>query len=345
MHKITIHNYEAFLLDLSEGNLTAPDQLELEAFMAAHPELFTDMEGLSFAIAPPEPLIFSHKGTLKKTETDLVSAEQFIGYIEHQLTPEESLSLEKSCMTNPALAVELKLYQHTIVQADHSVVFTDKERLKRKSRIIWLNFSAAQFAAAASVVLLLTLYFLWPSGKETTTPHALAHNSTQGKTIKPASEHSQANSLTKAPQNKLPLHTPSKTLPHALPHNTVHAPGNLAHSGQPNNNNNNTGLNQPDTLHPLITKEPETLPYKEQLALNATAVKPQTVVAIITETDEEDKTTPEKKKQGFWALAGKALSNLNKAGVKVVDGEESATKENATYALTLGDLNITHKTH
>ena len=343
MQKITIHNFEAFLLDLSEGNLSAPDKRELEAFMAMHPDLFTDMEGLSFAIAQPDTVTFFHKDTLKKTETDLVSAEQFIGYIEHQLTPEENLQLEKSCVANPVLATELKLYQRTITQADQSVVFTDKESLKRKSRVIWLNFSAAQFAAAASVVLLLTLYILWPSNRETTSPNALAHQSTQGKTLKQPSEQTQTNSLAKASENELPVHTPSNTLPHALPHRVVQAPGNLAHSGQPAPHN--TGLNQPDTLPPIITKEPEVLPYKEQLALSTIASKPQTVVAVITESDEDEKSIPEKKKQGFWALAGKALNNLNKAGVKAVDGEESTTKENATYALTLGDLNITHKTH
>ena len=33
MHKINIHNYEAYLLDFSEGNLTGELQVELELFL------------------------------------------------------------------------------------------------------------------------------------------------------------------------------------------------------------------------------------------------------------------------------------------------------------------------
>ena len=39
MSQINIHNYEAYLLDFSEGNLTDELQMELELFLIQHPEL------------------------------------------------------------------------------------------------------------------------------------------------------------------------------------------------------------------------------------------------------------------------------------------------------------------
>ncbi len=75
-----------------------------------------------------------------------------------------------------------------------------------------------------------------------------------------------------------------------------------------------------------------------------TTVKKQNnnVVQLITETDDETPAINVKKK-GLWAAATKVLKNLNKAGVKAVDGNEQENNEKSSYALTLGGLNITHK--
>ena len=50
-----------------------------------------------------------------------------------------------------------------------------------------------------------------------------------------------------------------------------------------------------------------------------------------------------KKKTGLWALASKALKNLNQVGVKSVNGNEDENQDKTSYALTLGGLSITHK--
>jgi len=39
MGQINIHNYEAYLLDFSEGNFTNELQVELELFLIQHPEI------------------------------------------------------------------------------------------------------------------------------------------------------------------------------------------------------------------------------------------------------------------------------------------------------------------
>ena len=49
MHKINIHNYEAYLLDFSEGNLTGEFQVELELFLIQHPELEINLDELILA--------------------------------------------------------------------------------------------------------------------------------------------------------------------------------------------------------------------------------------------------------------------------------------------------------
>ena len=129
MHKIDIHNYEAYLLDFSEGNLTGELQVELELFLIQHPELEINLDELSLVTLENESASFSNKNSLKKSEADLVSETQFIGYIENQLPENERLALEKSCSINPSLAKELALYNNTIAKADETIVFENKQSL------------------------------------------------------------------------------------------------------------------------------------------------------------------------------------------------------------------------
>ena len=61
MHKIDIHNYEAYLLDYSEGNLTGELQVELELFLIQHPELEINLDELSLVTLENESASFSNK--------------------------------------------------------------------------------------------------------------------------------------------------------------------------------------------------------------------------------------------------------------------------------------------
>ena len=159
MHKIDLHNYEAYLLDFSEGNLSDENQMELELFLIQHPELNIDLDELSLVTLENEAATFTQKNSLKKSETDLVSEDQFIAYIEDQLSVNERLLVDKSCSANPLLLKELNLYKSSINKVDETIIFQNKNKLKRKPKVIWFNFSTTQFAAAASVVFLIGLYF------------------------------------------------------------------------------------------------------------------------------------------------------------------------------------------
>ena len=61
----------------------------------------------------------------------------------------------------------------------------------------------------------------------------------------------------------------------------------------------------------------------------------------VLESDDDDDAVA-KKKNSLWAMAGKALKNLNKAGVKKVDGNEHDQSGSTAYSLTLGGFNVTH---
>jgi hypothetical protein len=341
MNGINRHNYEAFLLDSIEGRLTAEQQLELDAFMALNPDLVLDLEDLADVTFDPQQTFFQEKASLKRTESDLVPEEQFIAYIEQQLSPEEKLDLEKSCDANPVLAKELNLYQSTIAVADTGIVFEDKESLKRRSKVILFNYRTASFAAAASVVFLIMLYAIWPSKTADVRFNTYAHAS-ERKTGSKIELLANAGDAESEAQTK-------KLTQYGLEHGPCvnQKPEFKKLLAQNNSTTNITtttvSVNVPDTNSRMATvKNQEPLPKKEPVLIASASQK--TVVEVITENDD-DADEVVKKKQGFWALAGKTLKGLNKAGVKTVDGKEETTKENASYDLTLGGLSITHKAH
>ncbi|MBK8369512.1 MAG: hypothetical protein IPL10_19595 [Bacteroidetes bacterium] len=345
MHKIDIHNYEAYLLDYSEGNLTGELQVELELFLIQHPELEINLDELSLVTLENEAASFSNKNSLKKSEADLISETQFIAYIENQLPENERLAVEKSCAINPSLAKELALYNNTIAKADETIVFENKQSLKRKPKVIWFNFSATQYAAAACIVFLIGLFMLWSKTSIDSETSTLADKtdavtsqtvSSKNNTIEPTHN---TNDLTS------PKESNTSFAPQALaPIVTIKEKALLA-TNNPSQKNNTSSIK--DTLHPTIKNATiiETPKNEALIALNTSPVaKPKTVVQVITENDDEVvAANPDKKKKGIWAAASRALKNLNHAGVKTVNGDEETSNDNAAYALTLGGVSITHK--
>jgi hypothetical protein len=347
MSQINIHNYEAYLLDFSEGNLTDELQMELELFLIQHPELDINLSELALVSIEEETISFSNKANLKKSESDLISEEQFIAYIEHQLPADEKIGLEKSCAVNPSLANELALYQKTITSADTTIVFQNKNKLKRNPKVIWFNLSLTQYAAAACVLFLIGLFILWPK-VDTVNNSGLATNSGnnhQNTIIKNGSP-------TVAP-NKQYLNTVTikeTTIPSQKSNSTVAKSKNINTSLTNNivSNNQNTIPKKDSTTKTIELQNPTNASQNDILLATNTAPTSKkqnnTIVQVITENDDEPiASNNDKKKKGIWVAASRALKNLNHAGVKTVNGDEETSTDNAAYALTIGGVSITHK--
>jgi hypothetical protein len=117
MSKINLNNYEAFLLDYSEGNLSALEIAELKAFAIAHPQLEIDLDNFELPYFSEEPAGIDFISELKKTEQD-VQTEELINYIENNLSAGQKAAFEAKLLLNKNLAKELELYKKTILTAD-----------------------------------------------------------------------------------------------------------------------------------------------------------------------------------------------------------------------------------
>jgi transcriptional regulator of met regulon len=348
MHKIDIHNYEAYLLDYSEGNLTGELQVELELFLIQHPEFEINLDELSLLSLEDETTTFSNKNALKKTDSDLVCETQFIAYIEKQLPETERLELEKSCSINPTLSKELALYVSTLSAPDTSIVFENKRSLKRKPKVIWFNFSATQYATAACVAFLIGLFILWPKTDVDSGTSTLADKT---EVVNTNTIVTNNNSKMQSTIHTNDVITPKESNASMAKQTSTQGVNTIKKEETLLANNNSLQQTTPtlikDTIHHSINSTPPNESAKNEtlIALNVTPIaKPKTVVQVITENDDDlIAANTEKKKKGIWAAASRALKNLNHAGVKTVNGNEEDNTDNTAYAITLGGVSITHK--
>lgn len=129
---INKNNYEAFFLDYHEGNLSPQQVADLLLFVEQHPELKEEFESFeNVTLDDLSNVSFENKSSLKKEITLENKEDYFIRSVENTLTPAEKSLLENFVKQHPQFLPELELFKKTKVFADTSLVFENKEALKK----------------------------------------------------------------------------------------------------------------------------------------------------------------------------------------------------------------------
>lgn len=165
-------NYEEYFVSEVEGLLNAEEQIALENFIALHPSKQSELDLLRKVIlVPDETVVFEHKSSLMKSV--LVAEANFeemaISSMEGLLNVEEEKAFANSLVENVDQQKAYALYQQTKLSPDLSVVFEDKDSLKREENdrgVFWWMLDI-RFATAAVVALLLGIFFWNYSGNDT----------------------------------------------------------------------------------------------------------------------------------------------------------------------------------
>lgn len=336
-NKINISNYEAYLLDFMEGNLSEADCALLREFVLLHPELEINLEDTELVTLEAESISLGSKENLKKSGVTF-SDEHFIGYIENTLSSEEKEQLELACSADAALAKELRLYKSTILETDTSIIFKDKSSLRKQSKIIYFN-ARVFVSAAAALLLIFGLWFVFRNvdgGNSNTKNLSEIKNSIPSNTLAAINTNSASNeSVTYTSQvNMEKQQSPKRNLA-----------SNTKQAVLPTNTTSLIANNIIDTIKPR--KEEKLIELKKEPEVNEVKiannnVQPAKTNYIITEgTDDElADNNITKEKTGFWSKASKALKNLNKLGVKKVDAHETVTVNSEQTLLSLGNFKI-----
>lgn len=120
--KINKNNYETYVIDFLEGNLSEELTSNFELFLSSHPEIQEEIEGINEAILPIEDLTFGDKILLKKNEAivsneiDLLLAKK----LEGDLIEEEEDLLDQLLSSNKCVQKSWALMQQTVLSPDIS---------------------------------------------------------------------------------------------------------------------------------------------------------------------------------------------------------------------------------
>jgi len=164
MSNINRNNYEAFLLDYVEQNLSPEMVAELMLFLAQNPDLKAELEAFentSFAHTPTTT--FEHKADLKQVAIE----ELMIAELEGLNSPKESAELQQAINENAAYASIFANYQKTILVPE-KIVYTDKNSLKHKDTKVVPIYWWISSAAAVLFVVFTINFFTSVNGSQST---------------------------------------------------------------------------------------------------------------------------------------------------------------------------------
>jgi hypothetical protein len=160
--KINIHNYEIYLIDYLDNKLSNEEKVSVRLFLENNPEIAAEFELLNeSAVIVDNDTKLEDNSTFKKQIIPSKRINEnnyedfFVAHVEKQLSNEETIELHQFVSQNPCLNKEFAIQQKTILQPDLSLVFLNKNSLKRR-QIVVLN-TWYKYAAVAAILLLLML--------------------------------------------------------------------------------------------------------------------------------------------------------------------------------------------
>ena len=166
--KINRNNFEAYLLDLSEGRLGEEDSRLLRDFLLLNPDCAEEAGDMQPWILETDRVPFPGKDQLKKELPGPLSSMEDSGFglysiarMEGDLAPWQVEEHAREVTKNPDRQLEWEAWQQTRLPR-MMVEYEKKIRLKkgrsRGARIVWISVASA----AAAVALLITLFRTMP---------------------------------------------------------------------------------------------------------------------------------------------------------------------------------------
>lgn len=200
------NNYEAYLLDLWEGNLSEDDQVLLYQFLEKHPEL-KDEDALNLLedIFIPDRNINFDKASINFDQINLQNHEFFfVAFVEGDLSNEEMKAVNEFLHVHPTLLEKFTQFKKTKLPIETNQYPHKEKLLFGRAPILLLPARRRLIvAAAASIAFIIwtsspfqnsdNKYTLTPTGKQDLkkeNPDTLADD-TQKREIKPILEESE----------------------------------------------------------------------------------------------------------------------------------------------------------
>lgn len=182
--EINRHNYEAFLLDLLEGNLSVEDQQQVHSFLLLNPDCARELMDIEPWVLEGEELSFHNKDILRKELPDSSSClddhnfDLFsIARMEGDLSDEQESTHQAMLSLDDLKFQQWMEWQQTRLQPG-KFEFKGKDQLKRKggsnTRIMWISVVSTAAAIALLFILFRTGPDISPQEQALQTPQDLS---------------------------------------------------------------------------------------------------------------------------------------------------------------------------
>lgn len=169
MKKVEINrnNYESWFVDYLEGNLDETVVDRFIEFLQKNPDLKEELKLFESVTAVAEDLTFQPKNKLYKEKYDQENAfnETAVAELEGDLDLDEIASFEKYLKSHPEKQKEKQLFEKTILLADKTILFENKNKLYKKAgRNVFLLWAGR---VAAILIIAIAIYTLFIRNSET----------------------------------------------------------------------------------------------------------------------------------------------------------------------------------
>lgn len=177
---INRHNYETFFLLYVDKELSASDRKAVEDFVSENPDLKMELDALVQSILGTDAVSFDHKSALLREEGISSLQQHLLLYLDNELATGEIASTEKLIASDHFAKKEFALLQKTKLQADHSIIFADKNSLYRKEngKVVYITWRRIAIAAVLLGFGIWTALTMIKTGNTGNSTEAVAKSNT-----------------------------------------------------------------------------------------------------------------------------------------------------------------------
>ena len=159
---ITRENYEIYFMDYMDGNLSARERAEVEAFLLVHPDLRELLDGMNEVWLEVPVEVFDKKEEIKRTVREREIEYYAIATAEGVITDEEQAWVDGN-VDKDVFEREVEMYAKVKVKPDPICRFEGKVGVYRKSGAVLF---VKRYAAIAAVVALGGVVAIYSTRKE-----------------------------------------------------------------------------------------------------------------------------------------------------------------------------------
>lgn len=159
---ITRENYEIYFMDYMDGNLSARERAEVEAFLLVHPDLRELLDGMNEVWLEVPVEVFDKKEEIKRTVREREIEYYAIATAEGVITGEDQTWVDGN-VDKDVFEREVEMYAKVKVKPDPICRFEGKVGVYRKSGAVLF---VKRYAAIAAVVALGGVVAIYSTRKE-----------------------------------------------------------------------------------------------------------------------------------------------------------------------------------